>query len=185
MAGQYHIRDEDSIYFLTLTVIEWIDVFTRKDYRDIILKNLSFCRENKGLKLHAFVIMSNHLHLLASSNQKSEKDLGDIIRDFKKHTANELYATIRDNPKESRREWITHKFEWYGKTTPGNKNIKFWKDGNHPIPIYGNTMMDEKMDYIHLNPVRAGYVSKASDWLYSSAIDYSGGKGLIELDMID
>ena len=74
---------------------------------------------------YIYIIMSNHLHLLASSSDKSEKNLGNIIRDFKKHTAKEIYAAIKNNQKESRREWLTHKFEWYGKTTPGNKTSNF------------------------------------------------------------
>ncbi|MET3540697.1 REP element-mobilizing transposase RayT [Pontibacter aydingkolensis] len=68
------------LYFLTMTVVDWVNIFTRPVYKHIIVDALRFCQENKGLRLHAWVLMSNHLHLIASTAE--DKNLSDILRDF-------------------------------------------------------------------------------------------------------
>src|SRR5215203_5557947 len=101
--GGYKIRNPAAIHFITFAVVEWVDVFTRKDYRDIVLDSLRYCQNNKGLLLHCWCIMSNHLHFIASAKNQ---DLSDVLRDFKKFTSRELIRSIQLNKKESRREWM-------------------------------------------------------------------------------
>ena len=98
MAFAYTIKDQEGIYFVTFTVHQWIDVFTRAEYIDILLDSLRFCQKDKGLQIYAWVVMTNHIHLIISS--KNGK-LSDTIRDFKKFTAKKIFEAIETNPKES------------------------------------------------------------------------------------
>ena len=84
MPTGYQIKEQDKLYFITLQVVEWIDIFSRQKYRDIIIDNLSYCQKNKGLEIYAWVIMSNHIHLLVKSEKE---DLSNILRDFKSYTS--------------------------------------------------------------------------------------------------
>ncbi len=86
---------EDQLYYVTLTVVGWIDVFTRKEYVYEIINNLKYCQQNKGLEIYAYVIMSNHIHLIARMNNGSK--LGELLRDFKSYTAKQIIKMIEDN----------------------------------------------------------------------------------------
>ena len=156
----------DQLYFITLTITDWIDVFTRRIYNDFIIENLVWCQQNKKLNIYAYVIMTNHLHLVANAEEGS---LGDILRDFKTFTSKELVKMIKDNLLESRRDWMIKAFEKAGKYNPLNKNHQFWQNGNHPILLYSAEVIQQKIDYIHDNPVKAGFVGSAHEFWYSSA----------------
>lgn len=177
----YKIRDQSKPHFITFTIVDWVDVFTRKRYKDIILENLEYCQKEKGMFLYGYVIMSNHIHCII---QSEDEDLSGLIRDFKKHTAKKIIASIKNEP-ESRREWILERFSKAAKRHSRNKTYQFWKYGNHPEEIYSQKFMWSKLDYIHLNPVRAGLVAKASDYLYSSATNYVNDTGLIGITKVD
>lgn len=97
------IRHEDQIYFLTMTIVQWADVFSRKRNQDIILDSLAFCSEKKGLCIYSWVIMSNHIHMIARSEIN---DLSGTIRDMKRHTSKELFESVQQNT-ESRKGWMT------------------------------------------------------------------------------
>ena len=99
--GGYKIRNQEAIHFITFAVTEWVDVFTRKDYRDIVIDSLKFCQTEKGLLLHCWCIMSNHLHLIISAKNK---DLSDVLRDFKKYTNKQIITAIQNNQHESRKD---------------------------------------------------------------------------------
>lgn len=180
--SSYAIREKDGIYFLTSTIVGWVDVFTRKIYRDIILESFTFCREKKNLRLHAYVIMSNYIHWIASAANGTELD--GLVRDFKTFTSKKIIATIQENETESRKEWMLNLFGFAGRTHTDNKEFKFWQSGNHPVNIYSDEFFEQKCNYIHNNPVRAGWVAQPEDYIYSSARDYQGLKGLIEIDTI-
>ena len=102
MKEGYIIRDQEKAHFITATVVDWIDVFTRKDYKDVVIDSLNYCIKSKGMILYGYVIMSNHVHLIIQS--KNGK-LSDLIRDFKKFTATTILKKIKTKP-ESRREWM-------------------------------------------------------------------------------
>ena len=178
MSRNYKFHNSEGIYFVTFTVVRWIDVFTRREYKDILVESLKYCIENKGLQLYAWVIMSNHVHLIISSKGKP---IGSILRDVKRHTSKALTKAISENTQESLRDWLLWFFEREGKQNPNNENFQFWQqDENHPIELWSNEVIDQKMDYIHYNPVIAGWVDEPEHYLYSSARDYAGGKGLID-----
>src|ERR1700761_4133048 len=84
MSHKYKFHDQERPYFVTFSVIRWIDVFTRREYKDILVDSFKYCIEKKGLRLYAWVIMSNHVHLIIGTNGKP---MQDILRDVKRHTS--------------------------------------------------------------------------------------------------
>ncbi|WP_298778358.1 transposase [uncultured Polaribacter sp.] len=181
MKEGYIIRDQEKIHFITCTVVDWVDVFTRKTYKDVVIECLDYCVKNKGMLVYAYVIMSNHIHLII---QSKEGKLSDLVRDFKKFTAKTILDKIL-NESESRREWMLECFKKATKTHSRNKNYQFWQYGNHAEEIYSNKFIWSKLDYIHLNPVRAAIVEKASHYRYSSASNYVNNKGLVTIEIVD
>jgi len=153
-----------------MTIVEWVDIFSRKEQRDIIINSLSYCIKSKGLNVYAYCIMTNHIHLIVNCNEPFE--LKDTIRDFKKFTSKQIISEIK-NGTESRKEWLLTIFRKAGSDDPKNKTYKVWKSGNHAIELYSEKFTWEKVNYIHQNPVRAGWVSNQEDWLYSSAPNYA------------
>ncbi len=178
MASRYKIQNQQALYFLTFKVVGWIDVFTRQRYRDILIESLKFCQEKKGLRLYAYVIMSNHLHLVAAANEGYE--LSNILRDFKKFTAQQILKSIDAAP-ESRRVWMQYLFSYFGKKNTNNRKYQFWGQDNHPIELWSEKVSGQKINYIHNNPVRAGLVAEPEHYLYSSASNYINGTGLIDV----
>lgn len=181
MQEGFVIRDQSLPHFITATVVYWIDVFSRKVYRDEVINCFNYCIKNKGMIVYGYVIISNHIHMIV---QSKEGKLSDLIRDFKKYTARTILTKIQTEP-ESRREWMLERFKLATESHSRNKNYQFWKYGNHPEEIYTNKFMWSKLDYIHLNPVRAGLVEKASHYIYSSASNYVNDQGLIVIEKAD
>lgn len=177
----YLIRDQSKAHFITATVVDWVDIFSRKQYKDCIIESLEYCIKSKGMILYGYVIMSNHIHLII---QSEENKLSDLIRDFKKFTAKRILNKI-ENESESRADWMLKRFEFACKSNSRNQKYQFWQYGNHPEEIYSEKFFWSKLDYIHLNPVRAGIVLKASHYIYSSASNYVNENGLIEITKAD
>jgi REP element-mobilizing transposase RayT len=176
MSDRYKFENKSGLYFITMTIRYWVDVFTRLDYKNILIESLDFCRKNKGLEIFAWVIMSNHLHLIVRAQEGHL--LEDILRDFKKFTSKEIVKAIAENSQESRQEWLLRCF----KTKEG---IRFWQDGNHPIELCNHEIIAEKLNYLHQNPVKAGIVFQPYEYVYSSATDYAGIKGLLDISLLD
>jgi REP element-mobilizing transposase RayT len=124
--------------------------------------------------------MSSHLHLIISSK---DLPLQDIMRDLKKYTSKEIIRTIHEI-NESRKEWLLRGFEKAGKDLKRLKNYKVWQDGNQPKQLLTNTFIEQKLDYIHQNPVEAEIVDEPEQYWYSSARDYAGDKGLIDVVLL-
>lgn len=181
MKEGYIIRDQTLPHFITSTVVDWIDIFTRPVYRDIVIESLEYCIDHKGMILYGYVIMSNHIHLIIQSEHGK---LSDLIRDFKKFTAKNILEKIQNSP-ESRREWMLERFRLATQSHSRNKEYQFWQYGNHAEEIYSNEFMWSKLDYIHLNPVKAGLVAKASDYIYSSASNYVCDSGMLKVKKAD
>ena len=178
MSRGYKFHDQERPYFVTFSVVRWIDVFTRREYKDILVDSLNYCIENKGLELYAWVIMSNHVHLIIGTK---DQPMQDILRDIKRHTSKMLIKAISENAQESRRDWLLWFFEREGRQNPSNEIYQFWQQGNHPIELWSDSVIDQKLDYIHNNPVTAGWVDEPEHYLYSSARDYADIKGLIDV----
>lgn len=126
--------------------------------------------------------MSNHFHAIIGSD--NEKNVSDIWRDFKKFTSKEIINTLINNPQESRRDWMLNRFEYAGRNDKKIKNYKFWQEGNNAESIFSIDFFEQKLNYIHQNPVVAELVNNAEDYRYSSAIDYVGGKGLLDVEVV-
>lgn len=172
MSRVLKIKNPQGLYFVTFTVIHWIDLFTRPEYRDILINSLKHCQEKKGLVIHAFVIMSSHLHLIISRKDDGEQ-LSGIIRDLKKFTSKELVKTI-EVISESRREWLLRAFSKAGRHNSNNTHYQVWQQDNHPVELVTQKFIRQKLDYIHMNPVRAKIVFNPIDYVYSSATAYAG-----------
>lgn len=170
--------EEGFAYFLTLTVVDWVDVFTRQSFKQTIVDSLKYCQQEKDLAICAWVIMSNHIHLIAYT--KNDTHLSDVLRDFKKYTSKEILKQIQTEP-ESRKEWMLNRFEFAGRNDSKITNYKFWQEGNEAKQIYTDEYFFQKLNYIHENPVAAGIVLLPQHYLYSSARDYCGEKGLIDI----
>ena len=181
MTTGYQINEQTAIHFMTLQVVDWIDIFTRRVYRDIVLDSLRYCQQNKSLQIFGYVIMWNHIHLIANS---MIGELSNAIRDFKKFTAKTIISEI-ETGQESRREWMLNRFEFNAKKHSRNEKHQFWTHENHAIILYTPKFSWEKLMYIHNNPVRAGLVEKPEHYLYSSAGDYAGIKGMIDIVKLD
>lgn len=154
-----------------MTVVDWVDVFIRKNYKWKIVQSLSYCQENKGLEIYGYCLMTNHLHLIAKATGK--QSLSAILRDFKSHTAKSIVHMIMEEP-ESRRNWMLDRFQFAGKYLKRIDNFKFWQDGNHAEIIYYPKLFYQKLNYIHQNPVKTMIVEKPEDYLFSSARNYAG-----------
>ncbi len=178
MPSKYKFHNQNGLYFIAITVVEWIDVFTRKTYKDIIVDSMNYVIDKKGLIIFAWVIMSNHLHMIVSCEENYH--ISDAIRDFKKYTSKRIISEIHQS-KESRRRWMLAIFESHGIKNPNNTTFQFWQQDNHPVELDNNSMIDQRVDYIHNNPVKAGIVNKPEDYVYSSARDYCDEIGLVKI----
>ena len=156
----------NELFFITMTIVDWIDLFTRQIYFDLIIDNLNYCQNNKGLEVYEYVIMTNHLHMICLGK---DKPLSDILRDFKTFTSKELVKLIKNNSDESRRSWILKAFKQAGEKNPLNKYYQVWQNFNSPTLLDTSYLIDQKSEYIHDNPVVAGFVSEPYTYYYSSA----------------
>lgn len=178
MSRAYKFHDQERPHFITFSVVNWIDVFTRNLYRDVLLDSIKFCQQNKGLQVFAWCVMSNHVHMIIGTKKM---DMQGIMRDLKKHTSKKIVKAIRENQQESRKDWMIWMFEREGQYNPNNEFHQFWQQGSHPIELYNEEIALQKLNYIHNNPVKAGWVDTPEHYLYSSARDYAGEKGLLDI----
>ena len=169
--SRYKFTQPNQPHFMTLTVLHWIPVFTRPDTVNILFDSFRYLA-NEGLRIYAYVILENHLHLIAQSEQTDK----DIAR-FKSYTSRKLLAYLQEKNVKS----ILDQLAFYKKAHKGDRTYQFWQEGVHPELIQGEGMMRQKIEYIHQNPVKRGYVDKAEHWRYSSARNYAGLDGVLEV----
>ena len=159
---------------MSFATVHWVDLFVRPEYSEVILESLNYCQKEKGLEVFAWCIMPSHIHLIIGTNTDP---MQNILRDLKSHTSRKLKEELRANPVESRKEWIIWMMERAGKKNGNNKGWQLWQQHNQPIELSDNMMLDQRLNYLHMNPVVSGFVNEPEHWRYSSAIDYSGGRG--------
>jgi REP element-mobilizing transposase RayT len=176
MRSRYKTIDSKGIYFVTSTIIEWIPIFTRQPYFEVITNSLDFCRKNKELQLFAYVIMDNHFHLIVS-----HKNLSQVMQDLKSFTAKEIIKLL----KQHKKEWLLNQLKYFKYRYKKESEYQLWQEGMHPKIMSNEEMLKQKIEYIHNNPIRAGLVQKPEDWVYSSASNYLVGKGIIEIDIYE
>lgn len=133
MSRKYKFLNPEGVYFVSFAVQGWVDVFTRNEYKNILVENLDYCQKNKGLEIFAWCIMSSHVHLVIRAEGNAL--LSDILRDYKKFTSKAVIRAITDNNRESRKEWLLEQFN----TPEGNR---FWRADNKPIELWSNRPKD-------------------------------------------
>ena len=182
MSTKYKATTTDEAYFITITVVGWIDVFTRLNQKYIITNALKYCQEKKGLEIYAYCLMSSHLHLLCKGTEGFI--LSDIMRDFKKFTSKEIVKTIQEEP-ESRREWMLDYFQKSCEHLKKNQKYKVWQGGYHAEIVQSNWFIKQKVNYIHNNPVKDKIVTLPEDYYFSSARNYAGLDYELEVILLD
>ena len=177
MSRNYKFHNPEGVYFVSFAVVEWLDVFTRNEYKDILLESLSYSQQKKAMEIFAWCIMTNHLHLVFRSAGEYKPE--DILGDFKRFTSRKIVQAIIENLKESRKEWLLEQFKKAAGQCSNVNMYQFWRHDNKPIELWSNKVITEKINYIHNNPVEEGLVFRPQDYVYSSARNYSGEKGLL------
>ncbi len=172
--NRYKVIEDECPHFFTCTVVNWISVFTNRDIVQIILDSLNYLQTQKRLKLYGYVIMENHLHLIASGN-----DLAQEIGHFKSFTARKIIDYLKENNINAMLKQLQfHKLKY-----KKDRTYQFWQEGSHPVLIQYERMMLQKLEYMHYNPVKRGYVDEPIHWRYSSARNYAEQKGLLDVCM--
>ncbi|MDZ7717056.1 MAG: transposase [Balneolaceae bacterium] len=170
--SRYKIYEEDYPYFLTSSVVNWEPVFRRDSISNIILDSFEFLQSRREVTLYAYVIMEDHIHFIASGN-----DLAEKIRLFKSYTARKVIDYLKGQKEDE----VLQKFRKNTTYNVGKSEFQLWQKGFHPKQIIGDTMMVQKIDYIHKNPVEAGYINEEEDWSYSSIHNYLDQKAPITI----
>jgi len=171
--SRYKIYEPTAPHFITCTILHWIPIFTRTQTTDIVFESLKYLQQTDNLKLYAYVILENHLHLIASSD-----DIAKSMKSFKTHTAREILKLLHANNVKT----ILDQLAFYKKAHKKNATYQLWQEGIQPKLIVNDKMMLERINYIHNNPVKRGYIEEAKHWRYSSARDYDGVKGLVDIE---
>ena len=166
MSEHLKANEQEATYFITLTVVDWIDVFTRQEYVDIVLNNLEYCRHHKGLEVFSYCVMPSHLHLIV---RRRSGLLSEWLRDFKSYTAKRLLEAIGAHPQESRKEWLLERFTAAAGRSAQNAQLMFWQKTSHPEELYTPAFFLQKAEYIRNNPVKAGFVTEPEHFAWSSA----------------
>lgn len=182
MSDKYKIRDNEAAYFVTLTTVGWVDLFTRKNQKLAIVNSLKYCQNKKGLEIYGWCLMPSHLHILCKC--EAEGGLSALLRDFKKFTSKQAIQLILAEP-ESRRVRLLNHFRDACRHLKRDQEYKVWQDGNHAVEVFSNKFIYEKLEYIHQNPVKVMIVANPEDYLFSSARNYAGLDYLIDVITVD
>ena len=164
--SRYKFKENYYPYFLTSTVFEGIPLFSDPETAQVILDSLTFIQTEFRVILYGYVIMENHIHLIAEAEH-----LSDHMRKFKSYTARKIIDSLQDR----NRTLTLRKF----KSTKQDSEYQVWQEGVHPKQVDSVEKMNSMLDYIHGNSVKAGFVDDPRHWRYSSARNYSGEQGLI------
>jgi len=163
MKSRYKFMTKDGMHFITCTILEWIPVFTSAPYFQILIDSLKYCQKEKSLCLYSYVILENHFHGIVAG-----PSLATIIQSFKSYTGRSIIEQLAQDKKE----WLLNQLAYYKLKSKAGSQYQVWQEGSHPQAIVGENMLRNKMEYIHFNPVRRGYVEYPEHWKYSSARNY-------------
>jgi REP element-mobilizing transposase RayT len=172
--SQYKFFDNHGPYFLTATIVNWLPLLNAPAIVDILFESLKFLQNHERLTLYAYVILENHLHLIASSMNLS-KEMGN----FKSFTARQII----DHYQAQGANHILEQLVFHKQPYKTDRSYQLWQEGSHPQLIQGMAMMQQKVTYIHHNPVKRGWVDEPTHWRYSSARNYAGIAGLLDVDI--
>ncbi|MNZ67000.1 Transposase IS200 like protein [compost metagenome] len=171
--SRYVITDPAQPHFLTCTVMEWLPLFSRPTLVDILLDCWRYQQAHQGLRLYGYVVMENHLHYLAQA-----PDLAQCVSSFKSYTARRILDDLEQRGAQS----ALQRLSFSKRAHKQDREFQLWQEGSHAELVCSEDVMRQKLDYIHQNPVRRGYVDQPEHWRYSSARDYQGQPGLIGID---
>jgi len=181
MSRKYKFKEKSGAYFISFATVYWIDVFVRDSYCCCITESLDYCRKNKGMEVYGYCIMPSHIHMIFRS---ALNDPSGLIRDFKGFTSRKLLKIIAENPRESRKKWLLWMFSKAGESNSNVKQMQFWQQNNQPIEIWSLKVFEQKLNYIHNNPVKSGFVMSPVDWKFSSARNYGDNDhSVLEIDL--
>ena len=180
MSRKYKFHNQSAAYFISFATVYWIDVFTRQLYFSVLEQSIDYCRAEKGMEVYAYCFMPGHIHIIFRS---SKGDPSGLLRDFKGHTSKKLIQTIIENPQESRKEWLLWMFEKAGKKNSNIVKYQLWQQHNKPIELWSDKVIQQKIEYIHQNPVQCGFVCDPIDWKYSSARNYQEDQTVLAIDI--
>lgn len=181
MSRKYKFYNKEGLYFVSFATVYWIDVFVREQYFEKLVESLDYCRIEKGMEIYCWCIMPSHVHLIFKAK---ENNPGELLKSFKTYTSKALQKAIEEHGQESRKDWLLWLMKRAGEKNSNITNRQFWQQNNKPIELWSEEVIDQKVDYIHNNPILSGFVLEAHHWKYSSAIDYSGGKGVLNIDFV-
>jgi len=173
--SRYKIYEPTHLHFLTCTILHWLPLFTNKESVQIVIDSFKYLQKHDNLTIFAYVILENHLHLVASSD-----DIGKSMQKFKSYSAYRLLELL----KEQNAKTLLTQLAFHKKAHKTHTTYQVWEEGFHPKLIQSEKMMIEKIKYIHHNPVKRGYIDEAEHWRYYSARDYKGIDGLLEVERL-
>jgi putative transposase len=179
MSPKYKFHNPEAAYFVSFATVYWIDVFVRQEYFNVLEESISYCRLEKGMEVFAYCFMPSHVHLIFRSTVGNPSGL---IRDIKGYTSRKLIRTIMENPQESRKEWMLELFKRAGAGKSNVQQYQFWQQHNKPVELWSDGVIQQKINYIHNNPVEAGFVTDPIDWKYSSARNYQEDQTVLAID---
>lgn len=182
MSTKYKATSPEEAYFITITTVGWVDIFTRLNQNYVILNALQYCQKHKNLEIYAYCIMSNHIHMLCRSTNGII--LADVMRDFKKFTSKKIIQTIIEEP-ESRREWLLEHFKKACNHLKREQKYKVWQDGYHAEIVESNWFIKQKVNYIHNNPAKSKIVTLPEDYFFSSARNYAGLSNDLDVEVLN
>jgi REP element-mobilizing transposase RayT len=172
--SRYKFHEEHYPYFVTSTILEGLPMFCKPQIAQILLDQLVFMQNEKAIKLYAYVIMPNHFHAVVQG-----KNLAEALRLTKSYSARRTLEYLKMN---GHTRWLK-KLKQFKKTHKVGRTYQFWEEGLHPKQLTTVDMVNQKITYIHDNPLKSGFVEHAVDWRYSSALDYFGEEGLIPITL--
>jgi REP element-mobilizing transposase RayT len=169
---RYNFGESPYPHFVTCTVVGWLPVFTRPETVQILLDSWQFLQDQNRMLLLGYVILENHWHFIATA-----EDLAKEVGDFKSYTARRIIDYLSERHVVTLLEGL----EYHKARHKSDRQYQLWHEGNHPKMIDSEAMMRQKLEYIHDNPVKRGYVDDPTHWRYSSARNYAGMPSLVSV----
>ncbi|EGV16547.1 REP-associated tyrosine transposase [Thiocapsa marina] len=169
---RYRFASPDQPHFMTSTVVEWLPIFTRPETAQLVFDSWAYLQAHEGLRIYGFVVLENHLHIVAQA-----PNLPDVWRRFKSYSA----RTLIDLLEEQGARRLLDRMGFTFKARRGDRAYQLWQEGSHPQCIEGETMLRQKLEYIHNNPVKRGFVDDPEHWCWSSARSYAGRAGVVDV----
>ncbi len=180
MRTDNHFPGKQACYFITFNTVDWVDVFIRPVYKQVVVHTLNHFIDNKGLIVNAWCLMTNHLHMMIQAREGYV--IAEIEKEFKSFTTTKVLEAIDTEP-EARKDWMMKRFENFSNLMGLMKKYHVWQSSSSPafIDLRKTDTLIEQFSFIHDNPVRDRFVDTAADYPYSSARDYAGMKGLVNI----